>query len=117
MLPAALTVSRRDRNVGQRRILLGSVPVFLTSFDMHDISHSDLTLFLLGRHDTATSRDYQNLVAGMGMPSGRSARTKIDDATAIVVRRIIRNDSLSCPCHRTSGPSGDRSGLAQGFFL
>src|SRR5206468_12683063 len=99
MLPAALTASRRDRNVGQRRILLGSVPVFLTGLDMHDISHSDLTLFVLGRHDASASRNYQNLVTAMGMPPGRSARTKIDDATAIVIGRIIRDDGLSCPCH------------------
>jgi hypothetical protein len=58
MSPAALTVSRRDRDVGQRRILLGAVPVFLTGLDMHYISRRDLTLFVLGRHDPTASRHY-----------------------------------------------------------
>jgi hypothetical protein len=53
----------------------------------------------------------------MGMPPGRGAGAKIDDATAIVVGRVIRDDGLSCPCHRSPGPSGNRGGLAQRFFL
>src|SRR5262245_38843907 len=97
--PAALTVSRRDRDVGQRRILLGAVPVFLTSLDMHYIPHCDLPLFMLGRHDATTTRHYENLIAAMSMPPGRSTRAKIDDATAIVVGRVIRDDGLPCPCH------------------
>src|SRR5215470_8196148 len=52
----------------------------------------------------------------MGMPPGRGARAKIDDATAIVVGGVIRDDSLPCPCHRSSGPASDRGGLAQRFF-
>src|SRR5262245_25862257 len=79
--PAALTASGRDRDVGQRRILLGAMPVFLTGLDMHHISRGDLTLFVLGRHDASASRHYENLIAVMGMPPGRGARAKIDDAT------------------------------------
>src|SRR5262245_46964015 len=91
-LPATLTVSRRDGDVGERRILLGAVPVFLTGLDMHHIPHGDFTLFVLGRYDTTTSRDYQNLITGMGVPPGCGAGTKIDDATAIVVGRVFRDN-------------------------
>src|SRR5262249_12449798 len=82
---------------------------------MHHVSDGDFSFFLLVRNDAATGRDHQNLVAGVGMPPGRSARTEIDDATAIVVRRVVGDDCLPCPCYRAPRPSGSRSGLAQWF--
>src|SRR5206468_5418762 len=87
--PAALTTGRRDRDVGECRVLLGPVPVFLPGLDMHHVSDRDFSFFLLVRNDAAAGRDHQNLVAGVGMPPGRSARTEIDDAATIIVRREI----------------------------
>src|SRR5262252_7741295 len=114
--PAALTTRRRDRDVGQCRVLLGPVPVFLTGLDMHHVSHRDFSFFLLVRNDTGAGRDHQNLVAGVGMPPGRGPSTEIDDTTAVVVRRVVGDDCLPCPCYRASRPSGNRSSLAQRFF-
>src|SRR5262249_14616333 len=63
--PAALTTCRRDRDVGERRILLRPVPVFLAGFDVHHVSHGDLPFFAFGRDDATASRDHENLVAGV----------------------------------------------------
>src|SRR5262245_17623779 len=83
---------------------------------MHHVSDRDFSFLLLVRNDAAAGRDHQNLVAGVGMPPGRSARTEIDDAAAIVARRVVGDDCLPCPCYRASRPSGNRSSLAQRFF-
>src|SRR5262249_57743651 len=95
--PVALTTGRRDRNVGQCRVLLGPVPVFLTGLDMHYVSHRDFSFFLLVRNDTGAGRDHQNLVAGVRMPPAPDPSTEIDDTTAVVVRRVVGDDCLPCP--------------------
>jgi hypothetical protein len=45
-----LTANECDRDMPHRRIGLGAMPMAFTGLDMHDITHVDLTLFMLRCH-------------------------------------------------------------------
>src|SRR5580704_14464929 len=82
----------------------------LAGLDVHDIADIDLLRRpALGRHHAGTGGHDQDLVAGMGVPSGGAALAEFHHA-AIVVRRIAGlDDRLARPRDRP-GPAFDPIG-------
>ena len=90
-----LTANGRDRDMPHRRIGLGAMPMAFTSLDVHDITHVDLTLFVLRRHHAGARRHDQDLIAVMRMPPRRAALAEVHHA-AIIVRGVPGlNDRLT----------------------
>src|SRR3984893_4581754 len=79
-----LTANECDRDMPHRRIGLGAMPMAFTGLDMHDITHVDLTLFMLRRHHAGARGHDQNLVAGMRMPSRGAPLAEVHHAAVIV---------------------------------
>src|SRR6266851_1704058 len=104
---AGLAADRRNRDMAHRRIGFGAMPMALAGLDVHDIADIDLALVMLGcDHSRARGHD-QDLVAGMGMPTGGATLAEVHHA-AIIVRRVPRLDNgLTRPGNR-SGPPFDR---------
>ena len=78
----------------QRRIGFGAVPVTLSSLDVDHVAHVDLSFLMLRGDDAAAAGDDQDLIARMGMPSGRGPLFEVDDTTTVVVGVPIWDDSL-----------------------
>jgi hypothetical protein len=66
----------------------------LAGLDMHHIADSDLPLLMLRGHNAGAGSDDQDLIARMGVPSGRGALAEVDDTTAIVLGVPITDDGL-----------------------
>src|SRR6266850_1792359 len=83
-LPAAFSICRRNGNMRQRRIGFGAVPVALASLDMDHVAHVDLSFLMLRGDDATAAGDDEDLIARMGMPSGRGSWFKVNDTAAVV---------------------------------
>src|SRR6266446_6433892 len=101
--PGGLTANCRDRDMPHRRIGLGAMPMAFAGLDVHDIA-VDLALIMLRRHHPGARGHDQDLVAVMGMPSGRATLAEVHHA-AVIVRRIPGlNDDLTRPGNRSCPP-------------
>jgi hypothetical protein len=68
--------------------------VTLASLDVDHVADVDVSLLMLRGDDAAAAGDDQNLIARMGMPSGRGSLFKVDDTAAVVVGVPIWDDGL-----------------------
>src|SRR6266436_4497374 len=90
-----LTANECDCDMSHRRIGLGAMPMAFTGLDMHDITHVDLTLFMLRCHHAGARGHDQQLVASMRMPSRGAPLAEVHHA-AVIVRGVAGlNDSLT----------------------
>jgi hypothetical protein len=71
------------------------MPMAFAGLDMHDITHVDLTLFMLRCHHAGARGHNQQLVAGMRMPSRGAPLAEVHHA-AVIVRGVAGlNDGLT----------------------
>src|SRR5712692_3011940 len=90
-----LAANECDRDMPHRRIGLGAMPMALTGLDMHEITHVDLTLFMLRCHHAGARGHDQQLVASMRMPSCGAPLAEVHHA-AVIVRGVAGlNDGLT----------------------
>jgi len=75
-----------DRCIG-----LGAMPMSFTGLDMHDITHINLTLFMLRCHHAGAGGNDQHLVAVMRMPSRGATLAEVHH-TAVIVCGVPRLD-------------------------
>jgi hypothetical protein len=90
-----LTANQCDSDMPHRRIGLGAMPMAFTCLDVYDITHIDVTLFMLRCHHAGARRHNQHLVAGMRVPSRSAALAEVHHA-AVIVRGVAGlNDRLT----------------------
>ena len=106
----------RHRDMRQRRIRLGAMPVALAGLDVHHVADRDFALLGFAGDDPSARRDDEYLIGIVRMPAGRRSRAEIHDVTAKVVRLPIGDHLLPRAAHRPAGPSGYRCRRAHRLF-
>src|SRR3989442_12801616 len=104
------TTFRRQGNVGERRVVRGSMPMFLFRGNMHDIAWDDDLLLRFCGNDALARGHEQHLITTMSVHFVARTRAEVDDAQIEVVARLGREQRL--PCHRTTGEQGSVHGLS-----
>src|SRR5438552_1761582 len=83
-----------DGDVRHRRIFLCAMPVPLSRLNVDNVADGYLAFFLFRCDDTPAGSYHQNLIAGMRVPSRRSAFAEIDDIAAEIIRIAISDYGL-----------------------
>src|ERR1700720_2302493 len=97
-----LTANECDRDMPHSRIGRGGMPMAFTGLDAYDVTHIDLTLFMLRCHLAGARRHNQHLVAVMRVPSRSATLAEVHHA-AVIVRGIA---GLKIVCRdRETGPA------------
>src|SRR5215475_2464359 len=99
-----------------RRIRLRAVPVPLAGFDMYNVADGYLALFTLRRNHASAGRHHQDLIAVVGMPSGRRTFAEVHYIAAKVFGLSVPDDRLPRSADRPSSPSGNGRGAVHGLF-
>ena len=86
-----LTANECDRDMPHSRIGRGGMPMAFTGLDVYDVTHIDLTLFMLRCHLAGARRHNQHLVAVMRVPSRSATLAEVHHA-AVIVRGVARLD-------------------------
>src|SRR6266571_2196616 len=93
------TTFRRQGNVGERRVVRGSMPMFLRRGNMHDIAWDDDLLLRFRSNDALARGHEQHRITTMGVHLVTGTGAEVDDAQIEVVARLRREQRL--PRHRT----------------
>src|SRR6267142_576212 len=104
------TTFGRQGDVGERRVVRGSMPMFLFGGNVHDIAWDDDLLLRVCGNDALARGHEQHLIATMSVHFVTRTRTEVDDAQIEVVARLGREQRL--PRHRTTGEQGSVHGLS-----
>src|SRR5262245_12244176 len=101
---------RRERDVGERRVGGGPVPVLLFRGNVHDVARGDDLLLRLRRDDALARGHEQDLIAAVGVHLVASARAEVDDAEIELVARLGGQQTLTR--HVTTGEQGSLDGFS-----
>src|SRR2546426_8907163 len=105
------TSFRRQGDVGERRVVRGSMPMFLFRGNVHDIAwNDDLSLRFCGNDALARGHE-QHLITAMSVHFVTRTRAEVDHAQIEVVARLRREQRL--PRHWTTGEQGSVHGLSR----
>ena len=104
-----------DGDMGHVGLHLRPVPVVLSLLDMNYVAHRDLLFLVFVGNLTDTSGDDQDLVAGMGMPTGGCSPFEIDNAAAEVLAGSIGYQRLARAFDWAASPTFDGGGRVYGY--
>src|SRR6266508_421180 len=104
------TAFRRQGNVGERRVVRGSMPMLLFRRNMHDIAWDDDLLLRFCGNDALARGHEQHLITAMSVHFVTRTGAEVDNAQIEVVARLRREQRL--PRHRTTGEQGGVHGLS-----
>src|SRR5882672_1791616 len=93
------TTFRGQGNVGERRVLRGSVPMFFFRGNMHDVAGDDDLLFRFCSDDALARGHKQHLITTMGVHFVTGTRAEVDDAQI----KLLLASGVSSVC-RVTGP-------------